>query len=530
VTLLRTKFVLSVCLPGLMAGIFLAALGQAEAKLIKAASPALPDVNTAVAAAADGDLVTVPAGTAAWTGSLNVSKGITIQGATTITGTRDNPVVTDATIILDNVSRTYTASALVRATVGLGKNFRLTGFTFRKGSLTTLAQNGGVRLDGACQAARVDHCHFDSLYQNPNIQTTGQVYGVVDHCVFDLKIQGAESFSIQHGGWGGATNGDGSWADDSYFGTNKFLFVEDCTFNHVAGGGLDCYNGGRYVARYNRFNNMGTQSHGTENTGRMRSARAIEVYNNTFNWSQLPSAGELRGGCLLIHDNVWTGTRIEHGTMLTCYREFYPYKYWGTANGANPLDSNDPHGIYFSGTAGSGSGTNTLVVPNAGWTINQWVNYTVVNTTKLFSSGTGSGYHPSSYIDGNTSNTITVKSDAGTDGPLTSFAPGDHFEIRKVLIALDQPGRGKGSLIPAGGDPSKDGVVWPTQMLDPVYSWNNKRAIENTTVDLTSRDPTIKEGRDFYNNTSKPGYQPYTYPHPLTTLAPPSDLTVVTGP
>jgi hypothetical protein len=43
-------------------------------------------------------------------------------------------------------------------------------------------------------------------------------------------------------------------------------------------------------------------------------------------------------------------------------------------------------------------------------------------------------------------------------------------------------------------------------------------------------EPTMQENRDFYNNTPKPGYKPYIYPHPLTGLAPPSDLTVVTGP
>jgi hypothetical protein len=170
-----------------------------------------------------------------------------------------------------------------------------------------------------------------------------------------------------------------------------------------------------------------------------------------------------------------------------------------------------------------------LVVPGAGWTPNQWVGYTAINTTKTFSVGAGQGQHPSSWILSNTSNTIYVKSDAGIDGPPTSFAVGDNFQIRRVLVALDQPGRGKGSLIPAGGDPCSSGVPWPNQALDPVYSWNNKRASDNSDVLIHSQEATIKEGRDFYNNTPKPGYKPYTYPHPLTLLAPPSDLKIVSG-
>ena len=31
----------------------------------------------------------------------------------------------------------------------------------------------------------------------------------------------------------------------------------------------------------------------------------------------------------------------------------------------------------------------------------------------------------------------------------------------------------------------------------------------------------IQEGRDFFNDTQKPGYTPYTYPHPLATAASP---------
>ena len=249
--------------------------------------------------------------------------------------------------------------AIISATLKPMQSFRLTGFTFKYGASTTTADNGGVHLLGTCPSTRIDHCHFDQLYANPFIMTRGQIYGVVDHCVFDERGRSL-TFQVYHDGWGGQTHGDGSWADDTYFGSEKFLFIEDCTFNKVRGGGLDCYSGGRYVARHNRFNNLGTQSHGTETTGRHRSARAIEIYNNTFNWTREPvKAGELRGGCLLVHDNIWTGLRIKNGISLTCYREYYPFRAWGPANGANPLDSNDPHGVYLSGTAGTGSGSHS---------------------------------------------------------------------------------------------------------------------------------------------------------------------------
>jgi hypothetical protein len=65
--------------------------------------------------------------------------------------------------------------------------------------------------------------------------------------------------------------------------------------------------------------------------------------------------------------------------------------------------------------------------------------------------------------------------------------------------------------------------------LEPVYIWGNSRAPLNTgTPDYglgnsdsctgsTATDATyIVSGRDWYPNTAKPSYTPYTYPHPLT--------------
>src|SRR5205807_1642349 len=53
----------------------------------------------------EGDTVTVPAGTASWTSTLSITKGITLQGATSISSSLSSPVVTDKTIILDDVPR-----------------------------------------------------------------------------------------------------------------------------------------------------------------------------------------------------------------------------------------------------------------------------------------------------------------------------------------------------------------------------------------------------------------------------------------
>ena len=525
--------------------VFLAAAGATQGATVEAKSPALADVKSAIASAHDGDTVTVPAGTASWTSTLVITKGITLQGATNIGGNLSSPEVSDQTIILDDVPRqsrrhpptkqqqgpqqakpflSRTAAvrgqkdgssklnvaagpkeghmpAIVKVTLKPTQSFRLTGFTFRYGSVTAYGDNGGVHLAGTCPSTRIDHCHFDQLYANPFIMTHGQIYGVVDHCVFDARLR-ASSFQVYHDGWGGHTHGDGSWADDNHFGSNQFLFIETNSFLRQpgmwSGGSIDCYGGGRYVARYNYFNNAIPNTHGTESSGRSRGTRAVEIYNNRINWTashQTP--GQLRSGTLLQHNNTWTGSAGDlkgHSMVLTCYRQFRPFPFWGGANGTNRLDSNDSHGLYASGKHTGENNSRKLVVANAGWKPNQWVGYSVTNTTQRIRGRTGAVFDPSSWVTANTSDTIIFTGNS-MDSPMT-FNTGDGFEIYKLLTALDQPGRGKGNLL-ADKDPVVTGS-WPHQALEPVYAWGNTYN-NSRQLDVASGFPTIQENRDFYN-------------------------------
>ena len=60
---------------------------------------------------------------------------------------------------------------------------------------------------------------------------------------------------------------------------------------------------------------------------------------------------------------------------------------------------------------------------------------------------------------------------------------------------------------------------------EPAYAWGNSRASLNMTVadyggsDCSNPDTSknyVVAGRDYFNGTPKPGWTPYTYPHPLT--------------
>jgi hypothetical protein len=53
--------------------------------------------------------------------------------------------------------------------------------------------------------------------------------------------------------------------------------------------------------------------------------------------------------------------------------------------------------------------------------------------------------------------------------------------------------------------------------LQGLYEWGNTHEGQNVNITLGGHDAEahIKEGRDFFNDTVRPGYAPYAYPHPL---------------
>jgi hypothetical protein len=393
--------------------------------------------------------------------------------------------------------------------------------------------DGAVILAGTCPSIRIDHCHFDQLYTGHNIEIFGWLYGVIDHCTFDIRKGGGGATAlISHANWGNNVSGWGSWADPPYFGSEKFIFLEDNIISNQglapAHGGIDAARGGRYVARHNTFNNSTIFYHGSD-TGAggayLRGARAIEIYNNTFK-SSLPlhPGGQCRGGSLLWHDNTYAGT-IKNGMALKVYRLFQGGGFgstrgWGAANGANPWDCNaterdgthvDGHAPYlFASGKHVGANDSTVVtVSGTPWQPNQWAGYSVTNT-----ASSSPYFNGCNWIVSNTSNTLTLG--GFNDPPLPKFNTGDTFAIHKVLIVLDQPGRGQDGV----RGTNFAGVTrqsWPQQALEPCYSWSN--TLNGKNLDFANIDGKnlLRENVDYYNNTPKPGYKPFIYPHPLVT-------------
>jgi hypothetical protein len=520
-------------------------------------------------AAHDGDTITLPAGTFSWTARLNITKGITLQGQTTITGAgTSNPVITDATIIQDNTVRgNQPLAGIVKATISPAQSFRMTGLSFVAGTAITFPSiDGAFHFDSHAAAPstsiRIDHCHFASLYQGKIIWITGWVYGVADHNVIQTR-NSSFSFFIQHATYGGSSqyNGNGSWADYPWYGTEKFWFVEDNTImgsgNGLNSGLIDSDHGGRWVARHNYWKNAIPSTHGTEG-GAARGQRVCEFYDNTVNWTIASLGIGQRSGTSMYHDNTFAGIEPKADQLcgLGNYRET-PARarpVWGIADGTSVWDVNatesdgthvDGHPPYLFDSGTDTSSVNSMGIihdSTKNWAPNQWIGYSIKNTNPLSAS-----YPLGSYVISNTSNTITYFYYAATDANAhLVFNAGDTYQIHRVLTMMDQNGRGKGDQITGVTVPinSTTGTpFWTHEALEPCYSWNNVYTPNGHVLNYHTRvgQPTTVSGIDYFNlgggfpaDTTPSAVSStytaalngvdytgtYVYPHPLVTGAP----------
>jgi hypothetical protein len=514
-----------------------------QANTITASSPTLRDVQVAVNSARNDDTVIIPAGTATWTSSLLITRGITLMGQTTTDPVAGTAI--DKTIIQDNVTRGAGGTPLIKVQSVLGQTYRISGLTFQAyPGMSKNNFNGAVMLRGNSHAVRLDHCHFQPMpAQAQYVGVWGPIHGVADHNV--MECPHVQSFLINMGDWpnpnGSAGQfGDGSWAAPTSLGSEKFFFIEDNCIKNVTGtpafpkfdqrgGNVDCTWGGRYVFRHNHCYETQLQNHGTEG-GRFRGCRAREIYNNDFHYAHPHPAGGSRSGVTITHDNTWDGVQPPKGIVLEAYRAFTSEPTWGGGSGDNPWDTNDTrsgpfsengfsynpvNGLYESGTAANGTNSTTIVDPTKNWKPNQWVNFAVKRVAN----------NTIAQITSNTSNTLTVYY-YGSGRSQANWTAGDQYQIRRPSILLDQPGRGQSDLI-AGMTPANKTAgkaTWPHNALEPSYSWNDKYTPTGASVDFKVHPSNInlqKEGRDYYNNAPMPGYKPFVYPHPLVSGARP---------
>ncbi|HEV2693549.1 MAG TPA: hypothetical protein VG347_11695 [Verrucomicrobiae bacterium] len=490
-----------------LVSVFLLAIaGQTQGAVINAASGVFAVVSNAVASASPGDTVLIPAGTNIWTRTLNFG-GVTLQGSGV-----------GKTIIVDETPATGNGTPLFQLNLSKTSLTRLSGIQFALGVTNTHPYrnyNGEIIIYGQSPLWRVDNCQFTYLTGKP-IHVGDGSYGLIDHDTF-LMNQMANCLEIDDTGYG-----DISWAAPSSFGTSNAVFMEDC-YVYAADNfcAADIDSGGRIVFRHNTMVGCFFNTHGTETGQRFRSSRQVEVYNNSFTWggglqyNNFYTACDLRGGAALVFSNTFLG--YYSVANINIYRatdndvNFAPF--FG-ATGLRGWDSNGP--ALLSGTA-SVTSSNVLVVSGSTWTTNQWVGCTVYNSNNTLLG----------MVSGNTTDTMTFKTSRSSWLQI-KFTQGDGFVVHNITAMIDQPGRGQSDLL-SGDSPTP---VWLHHVSEPIYFWSNSlslvyQAPTKISSKVSSPFTQVQENRDFFNDTPKPGYTPFTYPHPLTLI---TNAVTVTNP
>jgi len=501
------------------------------ANTIDVASCTESDVQTAVNDASSGYTVVIPSGACTWTSELSITTPITLTGTgTPNVGTSTFGAGTSTTEIVDDVVGSQNPMINVTG-ITTGQTFRLSLLDIEPESSSTQLDSpievGGTCTSSGCPQLRIDNITFGlntPWVENNNgsaaswMTRTDDVIGVIDHNTVPANSQvllGNDNFSAY---LGVGQYGDNSWAQPDSFGGANALFYENNVWHTISNGGMSMIDmdistgditaigGGRAVCRYNQIyidsggNGIGVcDLHGTEGTGRPRSGRQLEVYDNTINcatpgYCTAIDGGPTRGGTGMLFNNH---ANLSDGSIwfaLSEYRTSSDPPPWGSCNGSGPYDQNDGV-VYASGTltSASGGGGNPITVGDTSqsWTTNQWIPtgapYGFYDATQGFSIE----------IASNTSNSLTSVSEAQQT---YTASVGDSYQILRSTICIDGVGRGAGTYL-SGSTPSPSG--WVNESLDPIYQWGDTASGASIYSPGYSSDTgKLIANRDFYPQVS----------------------------
>jgi len=281
--------------------VLLVTTDTADYNIIYAVNASVEAVRAAIVNAEDGDVVRVPQGTANWSGGLNITKSISLQGCG------------------DSLTSITNASIGINAS-----DINISGFAFTGGLI-------GANGDGF----RIHHNNF--VITSEAIRVNG-AYGLIDNNIFNYSTSNAEVIRI--------FGPNDSWLTPSSFGTADAVYVEDNSFTTTEGlGSSQCVQGNynaRFVFRYNTVVNAKVDAHGIWSNGdsthygdwdhpTIHSCRHFEIYENKFLTTSPPQyywyTQELRGGTGISFNNEFTGVSLgnNEGWPAVALRE---YLFW----------------------------------------------------------------------------------------------------------------------------------------------------------------------------------------------------------
>jgi hypothetical protein len=280
-----------------------AAPPPARADVVPASSCSAPDVQAALDAAQDGDVVEVPPGTCTWTQTVSITRTVHLKGA---------------------------GAGSTRITKTGGHRALVVAHSSHPDHLLRISHLGLNGQDGATciywqvdqvPRFRIDHNGFERC-RNRAIEIFGYHSGVIDHNDFlnngptDVVVYGDDA-----AGWERPiVLGD----DDAV------VFVEDNAFTYTLDGvgaehAIASNTGARYVFRHNTIDaefaddmHVGAPIDAHGHCFHHRGTVSYEIYGNTIRSARSFRGMFLRGGTGVVYDNVFA--EPEDGCALSsCY-------------------------------------------------------------------------------------------------------------------------------------------------------------------------------------------------------------------
>ncbi len=274
-----------------------------------------PDVQAACNAAPDNGTVTVviPNGTYSWTGTLTITKSLTLAGASatgvTINNNLANGDMIDATASANGHLNIYWLSIVQVADNGGGKGYAIVADRSEPSNYTVL----------------IHDCTFNE----------GQLaYGYTVECVANGIIFWNDTFIGDGPNQPNAVGGlsmvchkygyTSSWNTPDTYGNEDVTglgntYIENCVFyDGILGGNID--DNARVVSRYNTFQAACITSHGQESSP--FGCREFEIYNNTFTY---PTSGKgPSGNTYPLNTQAWWGERGGSGVIFNNVMDLIP--------------------------------------------------------------------------------------------------------------------------------------------------------------------------------------------------------------
>jgi len=537
----------------LICGLFLVALsGAAKAQTINAVTCNASDVQAAINSAPEGGTVTIPAGTCTWTSGVTISgKGIAVQGA----GTSRVIAVSSTPLTLGTGSQTLSVVGADPGTtlaISAGTTLELeeTGTETNYMIGTVSAYNpatGSLTLDitsdgGSCGSNSLSNCSrwlvatvpaAVTTIVNDDPGTSGGLFNITEDTSVNTSVSDLQVLS--------GTQGDGGTSMDNVFILNyasggQAILLHDFRISENVNNTEPPSGNGSMIMSYT---DRGVIWNATFDAAPYALSNLEAVYlkdqgNVTNAWTQPDNMGSLDTTGqykMYIEDSdfhaMLMGPSIDdNGRMVIRYSMFD-----NAGVGTHGADTSNYGQRYFEfyNNVGVFEGYSNGKTFN----LNQWI-YMRGGTAIIYNNNLPA-INSQDYPNKPDIN-MTVMNLQRSGGPNPCWGAGLASPSGQNYHAPRQVGygyvTGTGTASYTGASPnpiytvngSDDSFTYVGDS-DPVYIWGNSRSPLNIGIsdygagECTNPDTSanyLELNRDYFNGTTaRPGWSPYTYPHPL---------------